>query len=74
MDPVVAQEILDKLIALSDKKIPVKQDPSRMRPSDTPVICCDHSKLTRDTGWEPEQTIDTIAAEVLEYYRKEELL
>ena len=69
-----AQEILDKLIALSDKKIPVKQDPSRMRPSDTPVICCDHSKLTRDTGWEPEQTIDTIAAEVLEYYRKEESL
>ena len=67
-----AQEILDKLIALSDKKIPVKQDPSRMRPSDTSVICCDHSKLTRDTGWEPEQTIDAIALEVLEYYRNAE--
>ena len=67
-----AQEILDKLTALSDKRIPVKQDPSRMRPSDTPVVCCDHSKLTKETGWQPEKTIDTIVAEVLEYYRSAE--
>ena len=67
-----AQEVLDKLIALSPKPIPVQQDPARMRPSDTPVICCDHSKLTRDTGWEPAYEIDEIITETLEYYRSME--
>ncbi len=64
-----AQEVLDKLIALASGPIPVQQDPTRMRPSDTPVICCDHSKLTRDTGWEPELSLDTILKETIEFYR-----
>ena len=43
---------------------------ARMRPSDTPVICCNHDKLTRDTGWRPELGIDAILANVLEEWRK----
>jgi len=50
-------------------EIPVRQDPARMRPSDTPVICCDHAKLTRDTGWTPELGMEQIASDTLEYYR-----
>ena len=65
-----AQEVLDKLVALSTTTIPVRQDPARMRPSDTPVICCDHSKLTRDTGWEPVLLLDTIISDTLDYYRE----
>ena len=64
-----AGEILDKLIALAKCQIPVRQDPARMRPSDTPVICCDNYKLRRDTGWEPEFEIDDILKDTLEYYR-----
>lgn len=64
-----AQEILDKLCALANCPIPVEQDPAKMRPSDTPVICCDHSKLTRDTGWEPEKSMQIILEETLAYYR-----
>ena len=64
-----AQEVLDRLIALAKVPVAVKQDPARMRPSDTPVICCDHSKLTRDTGWEPEIPLDEILKDTLEYYR-----
>lgn len=64
-----AQEVLDRLIALAKAPVAVKQDPARMRPSDTPVICCDHSKLTRDTGWEPEIPLDEILKDTLEYYR-----
>ena len=64
-----AGEILDRLIAMAKCPIPVRQDPSRMRPSDTPVIRCDHSKVTRDTGWEPELSLETILADTLEYYR-----
>ena len=46
-----AQEVLDRLIGMAKVPIPVRQDPARMRPSDTPVICCDHTRLTKDTGW-----------------------
>lgn len=65
-----AQEILDKLLALSDKTVPVEVDPARMRPSDTPVIRCNHDKLTRDTGWEPELSLDQILTEVLAQWRQ----
>jgi GDP-4-dehydro-6-deoxy-D-mannose reductase len=65
-----AQEILDRLCRMAKCPIPVRQDPSRMRPSDTPVICCDHSKLTGDTGWEPKIPLETILTDTLEYYRK----
>ena len=64
-----AGEILEKLIALASCPVPVRQDSARMRPSDTPVICCDRSKLTRDTGWEPVLGLDRILEDTLEYYR-----
>ena len=64
-----AEEILNRLIAMARCPVPVRQDPARMRPSDTPVICCDHSKLTGDTGWEPELPLETLLTETLEYYR-----
>lgn len=65
-----AQEILDKLCALARCPIPVKQAPAKMRPSDTPVICCDHSKLTEHTGWKPEISMDEILSEVINNWRE----
>ena len=65
-----AREILDKLLTLSNMDIPVEQDPARMRPSDTPVICCNHEKLTRDTGWEPQLGLDQILCDVLAEWRE----
>ncbi len=64
-----AQEVLDRLVGMARCEIPVRMDPSRMRPSDTPVIRCDHSKLTRDTGWEPEWPLEAILEDTLAYYR-----
>lgn len=65
-----AQEILDKLCSMARCPIPVEQDPARMRPSDTPVICCDHGKLTKDTGWKPEMPLNIILQETLEWFRQ----
>ena len=65
-----AQEILDRLCAMAACPIPVEQDATKMRPSDTPVICCDHSKLTAHTGWEPQFGMQDILADTLAYYRK----
>ena len=64
-----AQEILDKLCAMARCPILVEQDPAKMRPSDTPVICCDHSKLTRDTGWEPQIPLETILRDTIQEWR-----
>lgn len=65
-----AQEILDKLLTMAVCPIPVEQDPARLRPSDTPVICCDHSKLSRDTGWEPEIPLEQILSDSLLEWRE----
>lgn len=64
-----AQEILDRLRSMARCEIPVEQDPAKMRPSDTPVICCDHGKLTQDTGWEPEYELGAILQDALEDWR-----
>ena len=64
-----AGEVLDRMTAMAACPVPARQDPARMRPSDTPVVCCDHGKLTRDTGWEPEYTLDDILRDTLTYYR-----
>lgn len=66
-----AQEILDRLTEMASCPVPVEQDPAKMRPSDTPVICCDHSKLTRDTGWMPEIPLEIILREALEWFRRQ---
>lgn len=65
-----AQEILDKLCSMACCPILVEQDPARMRPSDTPVICCNPGKLTKDTGWKPEIPLNIILQETLEWFRQ----
>lgn len=67
-----AQEILDKLCAMAECPIPVERDPARMRPSDTPVICCDHTKLTTDTGWLPQIPLEVILSDTLCDWRERE--
>lgn len=66
-----AQEILDKLRTMAYCPIPVEQDPAKMRPSDTPVICCDHRKLTVHTSWEPQYGLEDILTETLAYWREQ---
>lgn len=64
-----AQEVLDKLIDLAEVDVAIEQDPARMRPSDTPVICGNHEKLTKHTGWVPELQLDDILKDALNYWR-----
>jgi GDP-4-dehydro-6-deoxy-D-mannose reductase len=44
-------------------------DPSRIRPSDEPILMGDNSKLKAATGWEPAISIEEIVAEILSYWR-----
>ncbi len=65
-----AQEVLDMLVGMATVPVEVRQDPSRMRPSDTPVVCGNHDKLTAHTGWEPEFSLEAILADSLAYFRE----
>ena len=51
---VSMQAVLDGLRAHVRVPVTVAQDPARMRPADTPVVLGDRSRLTADTGWQPE--------------------
>ena len=64
------REILEKLLSLAESEIPVEQDPAKMRPSDTPVVRCNHEKLTNDTGWEPKIRLEQTLGEVLAEWRE----
>jgi len=66
---VSIQSILDSLLEMSSQKIMVEQDPTRMRPSDVPVIVADISKLHAETSWQPEILISETIRNVLDHWR-----
>lgn len=65
------QSILDRLIALSSAKVRIETDPERLRPSDTPEIVCDSSKLAQATGWTPVIPLEQSLKDILAYYRNQ---
>lgn len=67
-----AREILEKLCAMAACPIPVEQDQTKMRPSDTLVICCDHTKLTNHTDWLPQIFLEEILSDALREWRERE--
>ena len=66
---VAIADILEMIIKLSNAKIIVEQDPQRMRPSDTPEVRADITKLTGCTGWKPEIELNETLRNVLEEWR-----
>ena len=67
---ITIQDLLDKLLALSQVKVEVRPDPERMRPSDVVRLIGDSSKFRADTGWEPEVPFDRTLADLLQYWRE----
>lgn len=64
-----AGEILEKLLALSDKKISFAVDPTKNRPSDIPILVGDNRKISADVGWQPAISIDETLADLLDWWR-----
>jgi len=63
------KDVLDTLLSLANREIPVKPDPERMRISDTPVLICDNAKLRAHTVWSPTIPFEQTLKDALEYYR-----
>lgn len=62
------EKMLRYIIDLSSQKIDIEIDKNRFRPTDQPVICCDHSLITSELGWEPKYTVFDALKEMFDYY------
>ena len=63
------QEVLDMLIQLSAVDIRIQQDPSRLRPSDVPILLGDNSRFRKATGWKPTIPFKQTLEDILNYWR-----
>lgn len=63
--------VLQKLLALSSKKIQIAVDPARLMPIDIPELRCDATKVEKTTGWKAQIPLDKTLKDTLEYWRNE---
>ena len=65
---VTIQSVLDLLLDMANKNVKVKQDSSRMRPSDVEILQGDCSKFRERTGWTPEIPFEKTMRDLLDYW------
>ena len=64
------QSVLDLLLGMTNQKVEVKQDPSRMRPSDVDILQGDCTKFKEKTGWKPQIPFQKTIKDLLDYWRE----
>lgn len=62
-------EMLDILLTNSTAHVEVRQDPSRLRPSDVKILWADTTKFREQTGWVPEIPFEQTMRDLLDYWR-----
>jgi GDP-4-dehydro-6-deoxy-D-mannose reductase len=65
--------LLDMLLKRAQIPIRVARDPSRYRPSDTPLVVGDASRIKMELGWEPRISLDQTLDDLLDFWRKARL-
>jgi GDP-4-dehydro-6-deoxy-D-mannose reductase len=63
--------LVDLFVSKARVKIEIKQDPSRFRPNDTPVVLGDRSRIQNDTGWEPTIPLEQTVVDLLAHWRQQ---
>ena len=63
-------DMLNLLLSMSKKKVEIKPDPARMRPSDVPVLLGDNGKFVAKTNWKPEIPFKKTMEDLLNYWRE----
>lgn len=63
-------DMLDLLLGMSKVKVKVRQDPSRLRPSDVPILLGDCTKFRKATGWKPRIPFEKTMGDLLNYWRE----
>jgi GDP-4-dehydro-6-deoxy-D-mannose reductase len=63
------QELLDRMVAMSQVRVEVRQQAEPVRKGDTAVTRADTRKLRAATGWAPRIPLDQTLADILEHWR-----
>ncbi|KKT40358.1 hypothetical protein A3K29_03100 [Candidatus Collierbacteria bacterium RIFOXYB2_FULL_46_14] len=66
---VSTKTIFQTLLDLSKVKIDHQVDPSRNNAQDAPILYGSHDKITKETGWVPQISIDQTLKDLLDWYR-----
>lgn len=61
--------LVDVFLSHARVAIAVEQDPALFRPSDAPLLVGSHARLTADTGWTPEISLEQTVADLLDDWR-----
>jgi GDP-4-dehydro-6-deoxy-D-mannose reductase len=64
------QEVLQRLLALAQVKIELRQRPGLVRATETQIIRADVSKLRQEIGWRPQLSLDQTLADILTSWRQ----
>lgn len=64
------KEMLEILLSYSLIKPKIKRDPSRLRPSDVPILLGDCSRFRKLTSWKPEIPFTKTMLDLLSYWRE----
>lgn len=70
---VAIQTVLDELIKVSGLKVKVEKDPTRMRPSEMPILYGSYSKAETTLGWKPVVPLQKSLTDAFNYWREESL-
>jgi GDP-4-dehydro-6-deoxy-D-mannose reductase len=62
-------DLLNLLVSMARVSLQVTPDPARLRPSDTPIVLGDASRLARETAWAPSIPIERTLADLLDDWR-----
>lgn len=66
---VSIQDLLQLVLSHTNVEIEVRQDPSRLRPSDVPLLEGDCTKFQKATGWKPEIPFRQTLSDIMDYWR-----
>ncbi len=60
---------LNEMIEKADIEVKIEVEKERFRPIDTPLICCDNSKI-KELGWTLEHNISDTFMEMIDYHKQ----
>lgn len=64
------REVLDVFLSMSRVRVQVRQDPERLRPSDTPIFRGDATRFRQCTRWSPTIPLEQSLRDILDYWRQ----
>lgn len=65
----LVRNLANRLACLSGKQVTLLQDPSRFRPADQRRVYGSNQRISEDTGWKPQLSLDQTLQDILNVFR-----